>query len=55
MVIKKEREIKADPKTVWIVLTNPAEIKKWLGVEAKSDWASDRSCHYYDHKNQGIR
>lgn len=38
MVIKKERQIKADPKTVWTVLTNPEEIKKWLGVDTKSDW-----------------
>lgn len=38
MVIKKERQIKADPKTVWTVLTNPAEIKQWLGVDTKSDW-----------------
>ncbi len=39
MVIKKERQINADTKTTWTVLTNPNEIKKWLGVEAKSDWA----------------
>lgn len=39
MVIKKERQIKADLKTVWTVLTNPAEIKKWLGVDTKSNWA----------------
>lgn len=36
--IQKERLINADPKTVWFVLTNPEEIKKWLGVEAQSEW-----------------
>jgi uncharacterized protein YndB with AHSA1/START domain len=39
LIIKKERQINADPKKVWFVLTTPAEIKKWLGVEAKSTWA----------------
>jgi uncharacterized protein YndB with AHSA1/START domain len=39
LIIKKERQIKANPKKVWLVLTTPAEIKKWLGVEAKSIWA----------------
>jgi len=38
MIIKKERQIKADPKTIWAVLTNPAEIKQWLGVDTKSEW-----------------
>lgn len=38
MVINKERQINADLKTVWTVLTNPTEIKKWLGVDIYSDW-----------------
>lgn len=38
MVIKKERQIASDTKTVWSVLTKPGEIKKWLGVETKSEW-----------------
>ncbi|KFF04056.1 hypothetical protein B0A68_17165 [Flavobacterium reichenbachii] len=38
LIIKKERQIKADTEKVWAVLTNPAEITKWLGVTATSDW-----------------
>ncbi len=40
MVIKKDRQLKSDIKTVWTVLTKPDEIKKWLGVDVKSDWTS---------------
>lgn len=38
MVIKKQRQIKSTTKAVWTILTEPAEIKKWLGVEANSEW-----------------
>lgn len=38
MEIKKERTIETSPTVVWSVLTKPEHIKKWLGVEAESDW-----------------
>jgi uncharacterized protein YndB with AHSA1/START domain len=38
LIIKKERLINANTETVWNVLTNPVEIKKWLGVQTESDW-----------------
>lgn len=38
LIIRKERQIKADTKRVWSILTTPTEIVKWLGVETKSKW-----------------
>lgn len=38
LIIRKERQIKADTRKVWSILTTPTEIVKWLGVETKSKW-----------------
>ncbi len=38
LIIKKERQINADTKKVWTVLTNSEYIEKWLGVKTQSKW-----------------
>jgi len=37
-IIQKERQINADTKKVWTVLTNPTYIERWLGVKTQSTW-----------------
>ena len=38
LIIKKEKQINADTKKVWGILTEPKNIEKWLGVKVQSNW-----------------
>ena len=37
-IIEKETPINANASKVWSILTDPANIEKWLGTKTNSDW-----------------